>query len=79
LVRRVFFLPITPVMIAPLLAGCVQTTSPVAIGPRNDLDSMAYGAPSYAAPAYSARAVADSGGAERTRFSPRIPLSFSQL
>jgi polysaccharide biosynthesis/export protein len=63
LVRRVFLLPITAVMSTLLLAGCMQTSSPVAIGPRNDLDSMAYGAPSYAPPAYSTRAVADSGGA----------------
>ncbi len=61
--RRVFLLPITAAMSTLPLAGCVQTTSPVATGPRNDLDSMAYGAPSYTAPAYSTRTVADSGGA----------------
>ncbi len=61
--RRVFLLPITALMNTVLLAGCMQTSSPVSIRPRNELDSMAYGAPSYPEPAYSARAVADSGGA----------------
>ena len=46
-----------------MLAVCMQTSLPVAIGPRNDLDGMAYGAPSYSPPAYSTRAVADFGGA----------------
>jgi polysaccharide biosynthesis/export protein len=61
LVRRVFLLPITAALTA--LAGCMQATSPVAIGPRNDLDAMAYGAPSYPARSYPTRTVADSGGA----------------
>jgi len=44
------------------VSGCMQTSSPVAMGPRNDLDSMAYGT-AYARPAYPAQATADSGGA----------------
>jgi len=40
----------------------MQTASPGALGPRNDLDSMAYGT-SYAAPAPSRQAAADSNGA----------------
>src|SRR5580658_503127 len=42
------------------LAGCMQTTYPVATAPRSDLDAMAYGQPSY--PSYPV-ASADSGGA----------------
>jgi polysaccharide biosynthesis/export protein len=44
------------------VSGCMQTSSPVAMGPRNDLDSMAYGT-AYARPAYPTQAAADSGGA----------------
>jgi polysaccharide export outer membrane protein len=40
------------------LAGCIQTTYPVAPAPRSDLDAMAYGQPSY-----YPTASADSGGA----------------
>ena len=61
--RRAFLLPITATIAALALAGCMQTASPVAISPRNDLDSMAYGAPSYSAPVHSTRTVAGSGGA----------------
>ena len=60
---RAFLLPITATIAALALAGCMQTASPVAVSPRNDLDAMAYGAPSYSAPAYSTRTVAESGGA----------------
>jgi polysaccharide export outer membrane protein len=42
------------------LAGCMQTTYPVATAPRSDLDAMAYGQPSYSS--YPV-ASADSGGA----------------
>jgi polysaccharide export outer membrane protein len=42
------------------LAGCMQTGTPVAMGPRNDLDAMAYGQPT---PAARPTATADSGGA----------------
>jgi polysaccharide export outer membrane protein len=42
------------------LAGCMQTSTPVAMGPRNDLDTMAYGQP-Y--PAARPTATSDSGGA----------------
>jgi polysaccharide biosynthesis/export protein len=57
-------LPVSVAVTALALAGCMEATSPVAIGPRNDLDAMAYGAPSYySAPARSPSAAADSGGA----------------
>ncbi len=49
------------------LAGCMQTTYPVASAPRSDLDAMAYGQPSPAYSPYPARsyqtASANSGGA----------------
>jgi len=58
---RALLLPVTAAMAALALAGCVQTTYPVASVPRSDLDAMAYGQPN----AYPARPVAsaDSGGA----------------
>jgi polysaccharide biosynthesis/export protein len=44
------------------LAGCMQTSQQVAMGPGSDLDAMAYGEPArYATPS----ATADSGGAAR--------------
>jgi polysaccharide biosynthesis/export protein len=59
-VARAFRLPITAVMIALVLSGCMRTSGPVAVAPvPADLDSMAYGAPANPAPV----AVADSGGA----------------
>src|ERR1700689_1783591 len=48
-------------MAALALAGCMQTGQQVAMGPRGDLDAMAYGQPSYYSP--SPVASADSGGA----------------
>jgi polysaccharide biosynthesis/export protein len=42
------------------LAGCMQTGNQVAMAPRSDLDTMAYGLPSYSP---SPVASADSGGA----------------
>ncbi len=71
---RAFLLPVTAAMAA--LAGCMQTTYPVASS-NSDLDALAYGQPalysSYPASSYPS---ADSGGAIsalRTRFanSPR--------
>src|SRR5215203_2271030 len=59
-VVRAFRIPITAIVIALALSGCMRTTGPVAIGPQGDLDSMAYGQPNNPPP----RAVAaDSGGA----------------
>jgi polysaccharide export outer membrane protein len=59
-VTRAFLLPVTAAMAALALAGCMQTTYPVASAPRSDLDTMAYGQPSYSP---SPTASADSGGA----------------
>jgi polysaccharide export outer membrane protein len=58
-VVRAFRLPITAIMTALALSGCMRTSGPVAVAqPQADLDSMAYGQPYSPA----AVAVADSGG-----------------
>ncbi|WP_423898196.1 polysaccharide biosynthesis/export family protein [Bradyrhizobium sp.] len=51
---------IASLMAALVLAGCMQTGSELAMGPRSDLDAMAYGQPSYSS---YPTASADSGGA----------------
>ena len=58
-VVRAFRIPITAIITALALSGCMRTTGPVAVGPQGDLDSMAYGQPGGPPP----QAVAtDSGG-----------------
>jgi polysaccharide export outer membrane protein len=57
-VARAFRLPITAIMAALALSGCMRTTGPVAVVPQSDLDSMAYGQPYSPPPAV----VVDSGG-----------------
>jgi polysaccharide biosynthesis/export protein len=58
-VVRAFRLPITAIMTALALSGCMRTTGPVAVAqPQSDLDSMAYGQTYAPAPV----AVVDSGG-----------------
>ena len=42
-VARAFRFPITAIMAALALSGCMRTTGPVAIAPQGDLDAMAYG------------------------------------
>ena len=58
-VVRAFRIPITAIVIALALPGCMRTTGPVAIGSQGDLDSMAYGQPNGPPPQAVA---ADSGG-----------------
>ena len=60
-VTRALLLPVTALLAALALAGCMQTGNQVAYTPRSDLDAMAYGQPSYYSP--SSVASADSGGA----------------
>ena len=56
-VVRAFRLPITAIMTALALSGCMRTTGPVAVAQQpGDLDSMAYGQ------TYAPAAVADSNG-----------------
>src|SRR5258708_29750293 len=63
-VVRAFRLPITAIMTALALSGCMRTTGPVAVAqPQSDLDSMAYGQTYAPAPV----AVADSGGGGAVR------------
>jgi polysaccharide export outer membrane protein len=59
-VVRAFRIPITAIVIALALSGCMRTTGPVAVGPQGDLDSIAYGQPNSPPPQTVA---ADSGGA----------------
>ena len=42
-VVRAFRIPITAIITALALSGCMRTTGPVAVAPQGDLDSMAYG------------------------------------
>ncbi len=58
-VARAFRLPITAIMTALALSGCMRTTGPVAVAPQGDLDSMAYGRP-YSPPPQAA--MVDFGG-----------------
>jgi polysaccharide export outer membrane protein len=59
-VARAFRLPITAIMTALALSGCMHAAGPVAVAqPQRDLDSFAYGQPYNPA----ASNVADSGGA----------------
>ena len=59
-VTRAFLLPVTVCTAALALAGCMQTGNQVAMAPRSDLDTLAYGQP---APGSYQVASADSGGA----------------
>ncbi|KJC61714.1 sugar transporter [Bradyrhizobium sp. LTSPM299] len=54
-------LPITAVMMALALSGCMSTAGPVAVAPQGDLDSVAYGQ-TYAPGTYAPSPVADAGG-----------------
>ena len=58
-VVRAFRIPITAIITALALSGCMRTTGPVAVAPQGDLDSMAYGQPNSPPPQAVA---ADSGG-----------------
>ena len=58
-VVRAFRLPITAIMTALALSGCMRATGPVAVAPQGDLNSMAYGQ-AYSPPPQSV--VVDSGG-----------------
>ena len=58
-VVHAFRIPITAIITALALSGCMRTTGPVAVGPQGDLDSMAYGQPNSPP---SQAVAADSGG-----------------
>jgi polysaccharide export outer membrane protein len=58
-VVRALRIPITAIITALALSGCMRTTGPVAVSPQGDLDSIAYGQPGSPPPQAVA---ADSGG-----------------
>lgn len=58
-VVHAFRIPITAIITALALSGCMRTTGPVAVAPPGDLDQMAYGQPNSPPPRTAA---ADSGG-----------------
>jgi polysaccharide export outer membrane protein len=60
-VVRAFRLPITVIITALALSGCMRTTGPVAAAPQGDLDSMAYG--QSGSPPPQAAAAPSGGGA----------------
>jgi polysaccharide export outer membrane protein len=77
-VVRAFRIPITAIVAALALSGCMRTTGPVAIGPQGDLDSMAYGQPNSPPPqAVAADSSGGAIGALRTAFAaaPRAPAA----
>ena len=59
-VVRAFRIPITAIITALALSGCMRTTGPVAVAPQGDLDSTAYGQPNDAPP--PPMPTGDSGG-----------------
>ena len=79
-VTRALLLPVTTLLAALVLAGCMQTGSQVAYAPRSDLDAMAYGQPAYYSP--SPVASADSGGAIsalRASFAASPPSAYAPV
>jgi len=75
---RAFRLPITAIMTALALSGCMRTTGPVAFAPQGDLDAMAYGQP-YSPPPQAVAVNSGSGaiGALRSAFAAAPPGSYA--
>ena len=63
-VVRAFRFPITVIMTALALSGCMRTTGPVAVAPQSDLDAMTYGQ------TYAPAPVAVSATPNATAFAP---------
>jgi polysaccharide biosynthesis/export protein len=76
-VVRAFRIPITTIITALALSGCMRTTGPVAVGPQGDLDSMAYGQPNSPPPQAVAADSVGAVGALRAAFAaaPRAPAA----
>jgi polysaccharide biosynthesis/export protein len=76
-VVRAFRIPITTIITALALSGCMRTTGPVAVGPQGDLDSMAYGQPNSPPPQAVAANSGGEIGALRAAFAaaPRAPAA----
>ena len=67
-VVRAFRIPITVIVTALVLSGCMRTTGPVAVVPQDDLDSMAYGQPNGAAPSSGSASAGGVVGPVRAAF-----------
>ena len=67
-VLRAFRIPITAIITALALSGCMRTTGPVAVAPHGDLDSIAYGQPNGAPPQAVAADSSVVAGAPRAAF-----------
>ena len=65
---RAFRIPITAIITALALSGCMRTTGPVAVAPHGDLDSIAYGQPNGAPPQAVAADSSVVAGAPRAAF-----------
>jgi len=65
---RAFRIPITAIITALALSGCMRTTGPVAVAPHGDLDSIAYGQSNGAPPQAVAADSGGVGGAPRAAF-----------
>jgi polysaccharide export outer membrane protein len=75
---RAFRLPITAIMTALALSGCMHTTGPVAVAPQGDLDAMAYGQPDSPPPqAVAANSGSGAIGALRSAFAAAPPGSYA--
>jgi polysaccharide export outer membrane protein len=72
-VVRAFRLPITAIITALALSGCMRTTGPVAVAPQGDLDSMAYGQPNSPPQAVAVDSGGGAIGALRTAFAAAPP------
>ena len=77
---RAFRFPITVIMTALALSGCMRTTGPVAVAPQSDLDAMTYGQTYAPAPV----AVVDAGGggaisALRSAFAASPRAAYAQV
>jgi polysaccharide export outer membrane protein len=79
-VARAFRLPITAILTALALSGCMRTTGPVAVAqPQGDLDSMAYGPTNARAPVAAANSGGGAISALRSAFAASPRNSYAAL
>ena len=72
-VVRAFRIPITAIITALALSGCMRTTGPVAVAPDGDLNSVAYGQASSPPPQAVASGSGGAVGALRAAFAAAPP------
>jgi polysaccharide biosynthesis/export protein len=79
LVKRALLLPVTAVMAALALAGCMQTTYPMASAPRSDLDALAYGQPERSYSPYPTAPYPTAGFASspRNAYAAATPVAYA--